>query len=248
MAAKDLFSSQSKAYAAFRPTYPRELYEFIFAHTKKFERAWDCATGNGQVARDLSTRVTKVYATDISQQQLDEAFCGPNIEYSISKAEQTSFPDKYFDLITVGQALHWINTTAFYNEVNRVGRNGSTLAVWGYSLLTINEALDEHFNNFYFNIVGRYWDAARRLVENKYSGIEFPFSDRLEKEFEIATEWTREQFAGYLTSWSATQKFIKTEGYNPVPDFIQSIEHVWKDSVSNVVRFPVFVKLGIVNS
>src|SRR5688572_2580381 len=108
MATKDLFSSQSKAYAAFRPTYPAELYEFIFRNTKNFVLAWDCATGNGQVAQDLSKRFKKVYATDISQQQLDEAFKVTNIQYSVSKAEQTNFPDSSFDLITVGQALHWI--------------------------------------------------------------------------------------------------------------------------------------------
>ena len=49
MERKDYFSSQSKAYATFRPSYPDELYEFIFRHLKNRTTAWDCATGNGQV-------------------------------------------------------------------------------------------------------------------------------------------------------------------------------------------------------
>ncbi|HEY0742666.1 MAG TPA: class I SAM-dependent methyltransferase [Chryseosolibacter sp.] len=244
MASKDLFSSQSKAYAAFRPTYPADLYQFIFRHTQNFDCAWDCATGNGQVARDLSLRFKKVFATDISQQQLDEAFRAENIEYSISKAERTSFAAKQFDLITVGQALHWINTDEFYKEVKRVGRHGATLAVWGYSLLTITEPLDIRFSEFYFNTVGKYWDAARKLVENKYSTIDFPFNNRIEHEFEIKVEWNLEQFAGYLTSWSSTQKFINVERQNPVPDFIQSIRQYWDEGEIKTVRFPLFVKVG----
>ena len=246
MATKDLFSSQSKAYAAFRPTYPAELYEFIFQQTRNFDVAWDCATGNGQVARDLSMRFKKVVATDISQQQLDEAFRAPNIEYTISKAEQTSFPENSFDLITVGQALHWINTNEFYHEVKRVGKKGCTIAIWGYSILTVNDMIDPQFNEFYFKKVGKYWDAARKLVENKYSTVEFPFANKSEANFEINIEWNIDQFAGYLTSWSATQKFIKAEGINPVPEFIQSIKHVWNDGEVKRVRFPVFVKVGTV--
>lgn len=244
MASKDLFSSQSKAYAAFRPTYPADLYHFIFEHTKNFDCAWDCATGNGQVARDLSVKFKKVFATDISQQQLDEAFVADNITYAVSKAEHTQFHDNTFDLITVGQALHWINTDEFYAEVKRVGKDDATIAVWGYSLLTIDESIDKPFNEFYFGRVGKYWDAARRLVENKYSTIEFPFRDRIAREFEIKVEWSLEQFAGYLTSWSSTQKFIKAEGVNPVPDFIQSIKHLWDEQEVKTVRFPVFVKVG----
>lgn len=246
MATKDLFSDQSKAYAAFRPTYPQELYDFILRRVKNFDAAWDCATGNGQVARDLSKHFKKVYATDLSQHQLNEAFQAPNIEYTVSKAEQSSFPDNTFDLITVGQALHWINTNEFYTEVNRVGKSGSCIAVWGYSLLSVDPEIDNAFNDFYFNKVGKYWDAARKLVENEYAGVDFPFSNKEEAKFQIRTTWTFEQFGGYLTSWSATQKFIKTEGDTPVPQFMKSIRHLWKENDVKEVRFPVFVKVGTV--
>lgn len=246
MSTKDLFSQQSKAYAAFRPTYPAELFDFVLKRVQNFDAAWDCATGNGQVARDLSKHFRKVYATDISQQQLDEAFHASNIEYSVSKAEKTSFPDNSFDLITVGQALHWINTNEFYPEATRVGKPGGTIAVWGYSLLSVNPQVDTFFNDFYFNTVGKYWDVARKLVENEYAGIDFPFADKREAKFQIKASWTFEQFAGYLTSWSATQKFIKTEGYSPVPQFTQSLRHLWAETEVKEVRFPVFVKAGII--
>jgi len=244
MSTRDYFSQQSKAYATFRPTYPEDLYQFIFKHLKNRTIAWDCATGNGQVAQYLAKHFQTVYATDISRQQIDQAFKADNIFYSVSKAEQTSFPDHEFDLITVGQALHWINTDEFYSEVRRTAKPGALLAVWGYALLSVNEAIDKLFLDFYHNTIGPYWDAARKLVEEQYRNVPFPFERIPSPEFSLCVEWTPEQFAGYLTSWSATQKYIKVNGSDPVPAFNEVIRQHWNKDEKKTVTFPLFLKLG----
>src|SRR5690349_22528590 len=217
MAQKDLFSGHSGIYAAFRPTYPDALYQFIFSHLKDNQVAWDCATGNGQVAQYLSKHVKKVYATDLSQQQIDNAFAADNIEYSVSPAEKTPFLDHQFDLITVGQALHWFNREQFYKEVKRVGKPGALVAVWGYALLFIEPDIDEIITDFYTNIVGPHWDDARRLVENEYKTIAFPFEEIETPPFFIDVEWSLDHLTGYLESWSATQKYMKATNINPIP-------------------------------
>src|SRR5690606_15220432 len=125
MEKKDYFSKQSKAYAAFRPAYPPELYDFIFQFISNRSDAWDCATGNGQVARYLAEHFDKVHASDISAQQVSNAFIADNIFYSIAPAERSGFPDRQFDLITVAQALHWFDLPSFYGEVKRVARPGA---------------------------------------------------------------------------------------------------------------------------
>src|SRR5688572_9865875 len=114
---KDYFSGHSKLYAAFRPTYPAALYDSIFSHLKNKTTAWDCGTGNGQVAGYLSEHFATVCATDISKPQLDHAVRAPNIFYTLSPAERTEFPDQHFDLITVAQAIHWFDRELFYKEV-----------------------------------------------------------------------------------------------------------------------------------
>jgi 2-polyprenyl-3-methyl-5-hydroxy-6-metoxy-1,4-benzoquinol methylase len=248
MATKDYFSNQSKIYATFRPGYPEDLYRFIFNHLKNKSVAWDCATGNGQVAKHLSGYFEKVYATDISQQQIDNAFPEKNVFYSVSKAEQTSFNDHQFDLITVAQALHWIDTEAFYKEVIRTSRPEALIAVWGYSLLNINAAIDRLFLNFYYNTVGQYWDAARKLVEEEYRSIDFPFNPISAPRFELRVKWTLAQFAGYLTSWSATQNCIKATGQDPVPAFVETVKTHWNEDELKMVTFPLFMKLGRIHS
>jgi len=242
---KDLFSTQAKQYAAFRPTYPEALYDFIFSHLKGRDDAWDCATGNGQVAQRLARHFKNVYATDISQKQLDQALPAGNIHYAVSPAEHTSFPDRQFDLITVGQALHWFNRDAFYAEVNRVAKPGALLAIWGYALLYIAPDLDEAIMDFYENTVGPFWDEARRMVENQYETVSFPFTPLAAPPLSIETDWTLDHLAGYFSSWSATQKFIQQNGYDPVPAFIKQIAGLWGDGTRHV-RFPIFVRMGTV--
>ena len=236
---KDYFSTQSQAYAAFRPTYPDELYQFILRHVRNKSNAWDCATGNGQVAKQLAKYFTKVYATDISKQQLDHAIRKDNIVYSLGRAEKTGFHVHQFDLITVAQALHWFDREAFYEEVRRVCKPLGILAVWGYSMLTIEPVIDNLVLEFYNGTVGPYWDSARRLVEEEYRSIEFPFERIQSPAFDIKVKWTLNQLAGYLSSWSATQNFITDKGYDPVEPFMKGVRRIWPEGEKQVT-FPIF--------
>jgi ubiquinone/menaquinone biosynthesis C-methylase UbiE len=244
METKDLFSGHAQIYAAYRPTYPEALYEFLLPIVNTKRSAWDCATGNGQVAQRLASDFENVYATDISDKQLQEAFKAPNTFYSISSAEKTSFPTGYFDLITVGQALHWFNTTDFYKEAIRVGKPGCIIAVWGYGNILINEEIDPLLQEFYSNVVGKYWDAARRHVETGYKNIPFPFEVIPSPDFFIEQNWSFQHLKGYLESWSATQKFILDQKFNPVHSFMNSIRELWGDEEIMKIRFPVFMKVG----
>src|ERR1044071_4024914 len=110
---KDNFSNQAQQYAAFRPRYPASLFDFLYSKVKLFNCAWDCGTGNGQVAEKLADRFAKVYATDISAKQLQQAAQKNNIVYSLERAEKTGFADDSFDLITIAQAIHWFDLDLF---------------------------------------------------------------------------------------------------------------------------------------
>ena len=194
--------------------------------------------------RAMSTHFNKVLASDISKQQIENAFQAANIEYTVCSAEQTPFEDQSFNLITVGQALHWFDLDAFYAEAKRTLKEDGLLAVWGYANLSISDEIDKHFLHFYNNVVGPYWDEARRLVEDEYRNIHFPFKEISTPNFSIEVDWNVDQLAGYLTSWSATQKFIKANQYNPVGNFMIVLKPLWKKDEVKRVKFPVFLRLG----
>ncbi len=245
MNTKDLFSGNASEYAAFRPDYPSELYDFIFSHITHFNTAWDCGTGNGQAAKILSGKFENVFATDISDKQMAKGFMANNIFYSVSAAEKTSFPDHQFDLITVAQAAHSFKLEEFYEEVNRVSKPDAVLAIWGYGLLSVNPEFDNHLQHFYKNVIGSYWDPERKLIDEEYKTIPFPFNEIFPPKFNFTKQWSLAQLEGYLTTWSAVQKFIKAKSTNPVSEFIRSTQSLFGVGLKEV-RFPLFMKIGFV--
>ncbi len=242
---KDLFSAQSDVYAKYRPTYPAELYEYIFQFVKERSTAWDCATGNGQAAKVLANFFKTVEATDISEAQLSKAAKKENIHYQVSTAEQTPFPDNAFDLITVATAYHWLNWEAFYKEAARVGKQDAVVAVWCYyTCRTNDEAVNALYDRFYHDITGSYWDKERRFVDEKYETVSFDFDPLPVKNFVTELEWSKEQFLGYLSTWSSVQKYIKAYNVSPVALIEEELNSLWKNNDTKKVQFPLCLRLG----
>jgi ubiquinone/menaquinone biosynthesis C-methylase UbiE len=240
---KDRFSEQAGKYARYRPEYPEELFAFILSKPAQKESAWDCATGNGQSAKELAKHFKQVYATDISQSQLEHAIRAANIVYSRQPAEQTDFPDDSFDLVTVSQALHWFNFDLFYKELKRVTRPGGWFAAWMYGGLTITPAIDELKRNYHAVTLGAYWDAERKLVDENYATIPFPLEEIKCPVFSMFYRWDLEALRGYFNTWSALQKFIAAKGYNPVDELMEKIKPHWMQE-EMTVRFPLYLRMG----
>jgi len=240
---KDNFSVQADLYVKYRPSYPPELFQYIVGLTERRDTAWDCATGNGQSAKELANYFNKVMATDISQKQLDNAATAPNISYSAQPAENTDFEDDTFDLVTVSQALHWFKFDDFYKEVNRVARPGAILAVWAYSLLTVSPEVDRILQAYHFETLKDYWDSERKYVDAGYATLPFPNRESETPLFAINYEWTPGDLEGYLSTWSALQKFISKNEYNPIDELMGRIREHWP-SGKKEVRFPIHLRVG----
>ncbi|GAA4312404.1 class I SAM-dependent methyltransferase [Nibribacter koreensis] len=243
-APKDNFSRQASLYKKFRPTYPQSLYNFLLSLVPTRECAWDCGTGNGQVAVELAKHFTHIKATDISEKQLQQAPALVNIEYRLLPAEKTNFADNSFDLITVGQAAHWFNFEPFYGEVKRVGKANAILAIWGYGLLSITPAIDAIIRHFYTQVIGPYWDAERKHIDAAYATLPFPLEELPSFTGAIEQTWTVADLEGYLNTWSSVQAFIQKHGENPVDACMVEIRKVWKEEEELLVRFPVFSRIG----
>ena len=246
--AKDLFSERSDLYARYRPTYPKELYDYILSFVKEKNIAWDCATGNGQAAVALADHFNKVIATDISAAQIEKAKVKDNIEYLVCPAESTPFDENTFDLVTVAQAYHWIKWNEFKNEVFRVCKSRAIIAVWVYyNHTTGNKKVDDVIHDFYENVTKSYWDDERKFVEEMYSTVEFNYELLPLKNFETILEWRREDLLGYIASWSAIQKYIKLNGHSPIPIIEEEIKKLWPEGEVKKVVFPIYLKLGRVS-
>ena len=242
---KDKFSKQAAAYKKYRPTYPNEFYTELLQLTHGRNDCWDCGTGNGQVAIELSAHFKRVYATDISKNQIANAPKRDNIIYGIERAERTSFKADQFDLITVAQALHWFDLDGFNSEMKRVAKNGAVVGIWGYGLLGIEKPIDKLINHFYKEIVGPYWNSERKHVDDAYQSISLDFEEiELKKQYHITVNWTLKALEGYLSSWSSVQNYITENAENPIPSVIEEIRKYWKKDTTKEIKFPIFTRIG----
>jgi SAM-dependent methyltransferase len=224
---KDHFSSHAEAYARSRPGYPQELFSHLAALAPSLELAWDCATGNGQVAIGLAQHFERVIATDASAAQIEHAFAHDRIAYRVEPAEATSLDTASVDLVTVGQALHWFDLDRFYVEVRRVLRRGGAIVAWCYGRCTIAPDIDAVVDRFYAEIVGPFWPPERLFVESGYRTLPFPFERIPMPDFSMQAEWTAPELLAYLGTWSATKRFEAEQGRDPRDEIAESLSQAW---------------------
>src|SRR5436190_1039921 len=198
----DHFSELASRYADFRPRYPAALFDYLATLVPADSVVWDCACGSGQATFDLATRFNKVVATDASAEQIASAKPHPRVEYSVALAEQSGLESGSVGLVTVAQALHWFNLERFYPETKRVLKPAGVLAAWAYGMNQVaGEDANEIAQDFYHNVVGPYWPPERRLVEEGYRTIPFPFKEIVAPSFQLEVHWNLEQLLGYFSSW-----------------------------------------------
>lgn len=242
---KDNFSKQADRYAKYRPQYPKELYDFLANQISPKKVAWDCGTGNGQVATQLAAFFQQVIATDASASQLAYATPLPNLEYRVATAERSGLAANSVNLITVAQAIHWFDVEKFYQEVRRVATEEAIIAVWGYGLLTISVALDELLHHLYSAILGTYWDTERRHLDLAYQTIPFPFATLEAPTFVMQISWNLADLLGYLNTWSSVQKFIAVNHSNPLAKIENDLQQIWGEvQTSRPVQWEVYLKVG----
>ena len=242
----DHFSAVAEAYAAARPTYPPALFDHLAALAPSRAHAWDCAAGNGQATLALAARFARVTATDASAAQLAQAPRHPGVTYRVGLAQESGLADASVDLVTVAQALHWIDLPKFYEEVGRVLVADGVLAVWCYGLQRLDdEAIDVPLGHFYGSVVGPYWAPERKLVETGYRTVPFPFEELEAPPFEMAHEWLLPELLAYLRTWSATCAFVKARGFDPVTALAGELGPVWgPGDRRRRVRWPLSLRIG----
>ncbi|WP_455200897.1 class I SAM-dependent methyltransferase [Kaarinaea lacus] len=243
---KDYFSGHSRRYQQFRPSYPDELFDFLASLAPGHSLAWDCATGNGQAAISLAKYFKQVIATDASEKQIERATPNPKVIYQLAKAEHAPLNENSVDLICVAQALHWFDIAAFYREAQRVLTDKGVMAIWSYRFLSISPELDNAIYYLYKDILDPYWPVERKLVDEGYAHVDFPFHTVSAPSFKMTAEWDLSQVLGYLSTWSAVERYKIENGNDPLLIVKDSLCALWGDTKTvKQVQWPLTMKVGL---
>jgi SAM-dependent methyltransferase len=242
----DHFSRLASEYATCRPGYPAELFAYLAELAPRRDLAWDCAAGTGQATLPLTRWFRRVVGTDASAEMIAQAPSDRRIEYRVAPAEQSGLDPESVNLVTVAQALHWLELEPFYKEVERVLVRGGVLAVWTYGVTRLeDDVLDGIVSRFYSKVVGPYWPTERRHVESGYRTLPFPYVELLPPAFAMRVEWSVEALAGYIRTWSATKRYLETVGTDPVDQLESQLRPLWGDPQNKKTIFwPLSLRVG----
>jgi SAM-dependent methyltransferase len=238
------FCSESDRYALYRPHYPDDLFAFLSSLCSEHEKAWDCATGNGQAAIASAGYFSSVEATDISPEQIRNSLPHPRVQYSVSAAEKTQFQDSIFDLITVAQAVHWFDLPLFSEEVHRVMKPEGVLAIMGYYFPIVDPKIDRIISSEFYERIDPFWASGNRLLMNGYREITFPFPEiPIPHRFQINVEWDLPRLLAYFSTWSAVKRYSTERGLDPLGNLREALSGAWEEPEEpRKITMPVLLK------
>ena len=237
-----MFSEVARFYAESRPLYPDALIHNIRDICVEHKLAWDCGTGNGQAARSFIPFFDKVYASDISPEQLSFAYRHPKIEYFCVPAECSGFRDKVFDLVTVAEAIHWFELSLFESEVFRVLKPGAILAAWHYDAIKLEDTAIQECLNQLRELVKDGWSNEARRIKDPIKFDDRRFESFPSLQFCAEQRWEYERMAKNIMTWSAVRSFTKRGSHceAELDALLKAIRGFWGDQ-SRTIRFNIYL-------
>jgi hypothetical protein len=61
---------------------------------------------------------------------------------------------------------------------------------------------------------------------------------------DLEVSWLRDEFVGYISSWSATNRHAKAHGYSAFETFARDLAAAWPDGERRRVAWPLIIKLA----
>ena len=132
-----LFTGKAALYKKFRPSYPKELLDYLYSKIGFTEESViaDVGAGTGIFTRLLLERGSKVYAVEPNEdmRETSKKDLSEYIKYVSfnAAAENTGLGDASIDFVTVAQAFHYFDRELFKQECRRILRpGGKVIIIW----------------------------------------------------------------------------------------------------------------------
>lgn len=124
---EEKFTGKADLYDRYRPSYPKELIDWLYEKTKAKTVA-DIGAGTGKFTKCLTAKPWKITAVEPNDDMRSKLSI-EGIEVINGTAENTGLPDNGVDLVTTAQAFHWFDKDKFKAECRRILTSQGSLAV-----------------------------------------------------------------------------------------------------------------------
>jgi SAM-dependent methyltransferase len=139
------FGHAAEVFQRYRPDYPSALYEHILAQVpeQRRVRAMDLGAGTGTVTGHLVSHFREVISVEPDGGMVAKiAECFPQVILRNVTAEECAQPPETVDLITIANALHWMEADRVLANARVWLRPDAVLAVFDRPLPKTTSAVD----------------------------------------------------------------------------------------------------------
>jgi SAM-dependent methyltransferase len=221
------------------------VVDYLADHLTRRDVAWDAGCGSGQLSTLLRARFGRVIATDPSVDQIAQARAHPGVEYRQASAEASGLEGGSVDLAVAAQAAHWFDLPRYYAEVRRVVRPGGLVAMLAYGVVHVDGDLITIVDRFYWQTLAGFWPQERKIVEEGYRSLPFPFPELQAPAFAMTATWSLPQLLGYVRTWSAVQALERERGGDAYAGFARALSAAWGDpDTRRAVGWDLALRLG----
>ena len=225
---KDAFVGTAEYYAQYRLPYPRPLLDDLRARAQVSGegRLLDLASGPGRIALALAPHFSDVWAVDqeremieVGRERASDADI-TNVQWILSRAEDLEAPDRFFQLITIGDAFHRLDRQIVAERARHWLQPGRGLAILWYVNFW---GRDGGWQQLVADVVEK-WTGDRKGRRPTQGFHKMPFDKVLEAsgfdnvaqyEWNLLHVWTLDALVGYMYSTSRVSRRVLGDRADP---------------------------------
>ena len=193
------FGKTSKLYGQYRDIYPEELYNRLheIGIGVKGSKWLDLGTGTGVVPRGMAKYGAEIVATDISENQIEEAINlskeYSNITYEVKSAENVEYAENTFDAITACQCFWYFEPEVIVPKIKSMLKPGG-IFLKVYMSYMKEEPITQDSNSLVKKINGSWSGASASIKDLTTHYFDAPHMETLVVEL----PFTRESWHGRM--------------------------------------------------